>query len=182
LTKNGEQVTRAGCVCHYHDMPRYVLASKLWSRGDAFIVRETESGRETFRVNGKALGVGDKLSFEDSAGNELAFIRQGLHLGLKGLCYEISRSGQLAARVVLNPRLRQPLLIETPDPGHFEAAGDIPAMNYQISLDGTEVASISTRWAQAEDSYGVAAAAGQDAVFILALAITIETIYQEQGG
>jgi uncharacterized protein YxjI len=167
-------------VCHYRRMSRYVLTRKLWSLGDAFIIREAESHRECFRVDGKALGVGDKLSLEDTDGTELAFIRQGLHLGVQGLSYEISRADQLAARVNLSPRLRQHLLIETPDPGHFEATGDILGMDYQISHDGQQAASISTQWTAGGDSYGVDVAAGQDAVLILALAITIETIHHQQ--
>jgi uncharacterized protein YxjI len=182
VVNNGEHDTKPGLVCHDRGMSCYVLTRNFWSLGDAFIVREAESGRECFRVNGKALGVGDKLSLEDPEGNEVAFIRQGLHLGLQGLSYEISRAGQLAGRVNLSSRLRQNLMIETPDPGHFEAAGDILGMDYQISYDGQQVASVSTQWTLGGGSYGVDVAAGQDPVFILALAITIETIHHQQGG
>ncbi|MDX6394578.1 MAG: hypothetical protein QOJ73_5641 [Streptosporangiaceae bacterium] len=163
-------------------MARYVLIRELWSLSDAFTVRESESDRECFRVRGKALGVGDKLSLEDPGGSELAFIRQGLHLGVQGLCYEISQGGQLAARVNLSPRLRQHLLIETPDPGSFAADGDIVGMDYQISRDGRQAANVSTRWTPDDRFYSVDVADGQDPVFILALAVTIETIHQEQDG
>jgi uncharacterized protein YxjI len=160
-------------------MSRYVLARNLWSLGDAFAVRDSGSGRECFRVRGRPLGAGNKLSLADSRGGELAFIRQGLHLGVQGLCYEISQAGQLAARVNLSPRLRQHLLIEAPNPGDLTASGEIPAMDYRISRDDQEVASISTRWTNDEDSYSVDVAAGQDPVFLLALAITIETIHHQ---
>jgi uncharacterized protein YxjI len=178
--ENGERGTNAGPVCHDHGMSRYVLTRNLWSVGDAFTVREADSGRECFRVRGQALGTGGKLSFEDSRGDELAYIRQGLHLGVQGLSYEVSQAGQLAARVNLSPRLRQHLLIETPHhPGSITAAGDIPGMDYLISHDDQEVASISTRWTGDEGSYSVDVAAGQDPVFLLALAVTIETIHRE---
>jgi uncharacterized protein YxjI len=162
-------------------MPRYVLIRELWSLREAFIILEAESGRESFRVRGKALSVGDKLSLEDPGGNELAFIRQGLHLGVQGLCYEISQGGQLAARVNLSTRLRPHLLIETPDPGSFAANGDILGMDYEISRDGQQAANVSTRGTPDGRFYSVDVA-GQDPVFILALAITIETIHQEQDG
>ena len=168
-------------MCHDHGMPRYVLIRELWSLREAFIIREAESGRESFRVRGKALSVGDKLSLEDPGGNELAFIRQGLHLGVQGLCYEISQGGQLAARVNLSTRLRPHLLIETPDPGSFAANGDILGMDYEISRDGQQAANVSTRGTPDGRFYSVDVA-GQDPVFILALAITIETIHQEQDG
>jgi uncharacterized protein YxjI len=177
--ENGELGTKAGPVCHDRDMSRYVLTRDLWSHGDAFTVREADSGGECFRVRGQAPAAGDKLSFEDSRGDELAFIRQGLHLGVQGLCFEVSRAGQLAARVNLSPRLRQNLLIETPGQGSFTAAGDIPGMDYRISHDDQEVASISTRRTHDEASYSVDIAAGQDPVFLLALAVAIETIHQQ---
>jgi uncharacterized protein YxjI len=166
-------------MCHDRGMHRYVLTRDLWSRSGAFTVREAESGRECLRIQGKAPGAGGKLSLEDADGSELAFIRQGLHLGLQGLSYEISRSGRLAARVNLSSRRQQHLLIETPDPGRFEAAGDIPGMDYQISHDGQQIGSISARWTADAGSYGVDVAAGQDPVLVLALAITIETIHQQ---
>ena len=144
-------------------MSRYVLTRDLWSHGDAFTVREADSGRECFRVRGQAPAAGDKLSFEDSRADELAFIRQGLHLGVQGLCFEVSRAG----------------LIETPGQGSFTAAGDIPGMDYRISHDDQEVASISTRRTHDEASYSVDIAAGQDPVFLLALAVAIETIHQQ---
>lgn len=180
--ENGERGTKDGLVCHDRGMARYVLTRNLWSLGGAFAVREAESDREPFRMRRQILGVGDKLSLEDSGGNELAFIRQGLHLGVQGLCYEISRAGQLAARVNLSSRLRQHLQIETPDPGGFAVTGDILGMDYQISHEGRPAASISAPATPDDGSYTVDVAAGQDPVFVLALAATIETIHQEQDG
>ncbi len=179
--ENGEHGTKAGLVCHDRGMSRYVLTRNLWSPGGAFVVREADSGHESFRVRCQALGAGDKLSFEDTHGDELAYIRQGLHLGVQGLSYEISQSGQLAARVNLSSRLRQHLLIETPGAGSFTAAGDVLGMDYQISHDDQQVASISTRGAH-DGSYSVDVAAGRDPVFVLALAVTIETIHHQQDG
>jgi uncharacterized protein YxjI len=179
--KNGERGTTAPLMCHYRGMSRYILTRNLWSRGGAYIVRDAESGGEFLRIHRMPLGVGDKLSVEEPGGNEVAFIRQGLHLGVEGLCYEISQAGRLAARVDLTPRLRQHLLIETPDPGTYEAAGDIPGMDYQISRDGRQVASISAGVPADAESYAVDVAEGQDPLFILVLAITIETVHEQNG-
>jgi len=55
-------------------------------------------------------------------------------------------------------------------------------MDYQISRDGQPAANVSTRWTADDRCYSVDVAAGQDPVFILALAVTIETIHQEQDG
>jgi len=53
------------------------MKQKLWSWGDDFTIKD-ESGLDRFFVDGRAFSLGDKLSFQDMAGNELAFIRQKL--------------------------------------------------------------------------------------------------------
>jgi uncharacterized protein YxjI len=50
---------------------RYVMRQKLLSWGDDFYIRD-EQGRDVFFVDGKAFSFGDKLSFQDLAGHELA--------------------------------------------------------------------------------------------------------------
>src|SRR3954471_16953718 len=75
---------------------KYLLKQKLLSWGDDFIIRN-EREEQVFFVDGRAFSLGDKLSFQDMAGNELAFIRQKLLAW--GPTYEIHRNGQLYAVV-----------------------------------------------------------------------------------
>ena len=75
---------------------RYVLKQKLLSWGDDFTIRNDRDER-VFFVDGKAFSFGDKLSFQDTAGHELAFIRQKLLAW--GPTYEIHRGGRLEAVV-----------------------------------------------------------------------------------
>ena len=75
---------------------RYVMSQKLLSWGDDFIIRD-ESGRDVYYVDGKALSLGDQLSFQDMQGNELASIRQTLLAW--GPTYEIHGRGELRAVV-----------------------------------------------------------------------------------
>src|SRR4051812_43864237 len=78
---------------------RYVMKQKLWAWGDDFVIKD-EAGQDRFFVDGKALSVGDKLSFQDMQGNELAFIRQKLLAW--GPTYEIYHGGALFAVVKEN--------------------------------------------------------------------------------
>ena len=72
------------------------MKQKLFCWGDDFTIKN-EAGHDVFFVDGKAFSIGDKLSFQDMAKNELAFIRQKLLAW--GPTYEITRDGALAAVV-----------------------------------------------------------------------------------
>lgn len=56
---------------------RYVMKQKLLSWGDDFTIKD-DGGRDFFFVDAKAFSIGDKLSFQDMKGNELARIEQKL--------------------------------------------------------------------------------------------------------
>jgi LURP-one-related len=66
------------------------MKQKLWAWGDDFVIKD-EAGQDRFFVDGKALSLGDKLSFQDMKGNELAFIQQKLLAW--GPTYEIHDGG-----------------------------------------------------------------------------------------
>ncbi|RYD25955.1 MAG: hypothetical protein EOP86_26640, partial [Verrucomicrobiaceae bacterium] len=56
---------------------RFQLQQRFWSLGDDFVIRDAD-GADRYQVDGRAFSFGDKLSFRDMAGHELAFIRQRL--------------------------------------------------------------------------------------------------------
>ena len=53
----------------------YLMKQKLWALGDDFTIKDNDR-QDVFFVDGKAFSIGDKLSFQDMSGNELAFISQ----------------------------------------------------------------------------------------------------------
>ena len=75
---------------------RYLMKQKLLSFGDDFVI-EDDAGNKVFYVDGRAFSIGDKLSFQDMQGNELAFISQKLLAW--GKTYTIYRGGDVAAVV-----------------------------------------------------------------------------------
>lgn len=50
---------------------RYQMTQKMFALGDDFTIKDA-AGHAAFNVDGKAFSVGDKLSFTDMSGNELA--------------------------------------------------------------------------------------------------------------
>src|SRR6185295_8309319 len=76
----------------YNPLMRYQMRQKLFSFGDDFVIKD-ETGRDVFFVDGRAFSIGRKLSFQDMAGNELAFIREKLLSLGPGFVIEFPRGG-----------------------------------------------------------------------------------------
>jgi uncharacterized protein YxjI len=159
---------------------RYLMKQKLFCWGDDFRIRD-EAGQDVFFVDGRALSIGNKLSFQDMAGNELAFIRQKLMSW--GPTYEILRGGALAAIVKkeLFTLFRCRFIIEVPGPDDLEAAGNLLDMEYSFTRGGRAVAEVSKRWFTWTDSYGVDISQGEDDVLILASTVVIDMVCHADG-
>lgn len=152
---------------------RYVLKQKLLSWGDDYTIRD-EQGADRYFVDGKALSLGAKLSFQDMAGNELAFIRQRL-LKLNPT-YEIHRDGALAAVVTrkLLSFLHHRFVVDVPGPNDLEAEGNLLDHEYSFRRGDSVVATVTKQWITLRDTYSIDIADGEDDVLILASAVVID--------
>jgi uncharacterized protein YxjI len=152
---------------------RYIMREKLLSWGNDFVIKD-ESGRDAYFVDGKAFSFGDKLSFQDMQGNELAFIKQKLLSW--GKTYEIVRDGRVAAVVKreLFTLFRHRFTVDVPGPDDLEAQGSFTEHEYTFRRDDQVVATVSKRWFSWSDTYGVEVADGEDPVLILASAVVID--------
>lgn len=152
---------------------RYLMRQKLLSFGDDYTIKN-ERGENVYFVDGRAFSIGDKLSFEDMDGNELAFIRQ--RLLTIGKTYEIERGGHMTVVhkhlfTVFSCRFS----IDVPGPNDLEAKGNLSDHEYEIrDANGAVVAEVSKRWFRFSDTYGVEVASGQDDVLLLATAVVID--------
>src|SRR5215469_14571837 len=111
---------------------RYVMKQKLFCFGDDFAIKN-EAGENRFVVNGRVFSIGNKLSFQDMSGKELAFIQQKLLSW--GPTYEIYRDGELAAVVKkhLFTLFRCAFTVDVPGPDDIEAQGSFTDMEYTFS-------------------------------------------------
>ena len=82
------------------------------------------ASRDVYFVDGKAFSIGDQLSFQDMAGNELAFIRQKLLSW--GPTYEIHRNGEHYATIKkeLFTLFRTKFQVDIPGPHDLRVEGD----------------------------------------------------------
>ena len=116
---------------------RYVMKQKLFSWGDDFCIKD-DQGRDVFFVDGRAFSIGEKLSFQDMAGNELAFISQKLLSW--GPTYHVYRGSQLAAVVKksLFTFFHCKFTVDVPGPDDLEAEGNFLDHEYSFSRGGSD--------------------------------------------
>lgn len=155
---------------------RYTLKQDLIGFGDDFTIKN-EKGDDVYQVDGKAFTLmREKLSFEDMAGNELAFIRSKI-IALTD-SYEILRGGEIVATVkkdLINV-FRCGFTVDVPGPDDLEATGSLLDHEYTFTRGSAVVATVSKKWFSIRDSYGVEIADGEDPVLILASAVVIDLI------
>lgn len=151
------------------------MRQKIFAFGDDFVIKD-ETGADRFKVDGKVFTIGNKLSFQDMGGRELAFIQQKL-LSFKRK-YEIHRDGALAAVVSkeLFTLFHCKFVVDVPGPNDLEAKGNFLDHEYEFTRDGRVVGACSKRWFAWSDTYGIEVAPGEDDVLILASSVVIDMI------
>lgn len=158
---------------------RYVMKQKLFAWGDDFVIKD-EAGVGRFFVDGRAFSFGDKLSFQDMDGRELAFIQQKLLAW--GPTYEVYRGGRLTAVIKkeLFTFFKCRFTVDVPGPDDPEVEGDFLHHEYSFSRGGKIIASVSKQWFNWSDTYGVEVCDGQDDVLILAATVVIDLACHNQ--
>ena len=157
---------------------KYQMTQKMFSLGDCFTIKDGE-GADAFFVRGKVFSMGDKLSLQDPAGQEVAYIAQKL-MSLKKR-YEIYRDGRLFADVVKEISFfKDKFTIDIPGPNDYEVSGNLWDHEYIFTRSGRQVATVSKKLFAWSDSYGVAIVDGEDDVTILATAIVIDLVKQDE--
>jgi uncharacterized protein YxjI len=155
---------------------RYTMRQDLIALGDDFTIKDAD-GREVYKVDGKAFTiVREKLAFEDTQGNELAFIRERM-ISLTP-AFEILRDGKLAAVVKKDffNVFRCGFTVDVPGPDDLEAKGNLLEHEYSFRRGSREVATVSKKWFTIRDTYGIDIDEGEDPVLILAAAVVIDLV------
>ncbi|MDP9205717.1 MAG: LURP-one-related family protein [Gemmatimonadota bacterium] len=154
---------------------RYVMRQKLLSLADNFTIKN-EQEQDVFLVKGKLFSFGDKLSFQDLAGNELVFIEQRLLNWSPN--YELWKGEELLAVVKreLFSFIHHRFTVDVPGPNDLEAEGDFLDHEYTIARGDHVVATVSKRWFSWADTYGIELADGEDDVLVLAVAVVVDMV------
>lgn len=158
---------------------KYVMKQKILALGDDFAIFD-ESGAERFYVDGRAFSLGQKLSFQNAARKEVAFIRQKL-LSL-GSSYEVLQNDQVIAKVKKHhfTLFRCRFSVDVPGPDDLEAQGNFLDHEYEFSQGSTVVAQVTKKWIAWSDSYAIDIAPNQNEILILACAVVIDLVCHDQ--
>jgi uncharacterized protein YxjI len=159
---------------------QYVIRERWFSWGDDFDIYDA-AGKRMFFVDGRGISLRNKLSFQDTHGQELAFIEQARLGG--GTEFNLSRGGRSVARVSkqsLSGSLCQ-FFVDVPGPDDITARGDFYIHNYSFDRQGRTLATVSCPDPNS-GGYAVDIADGEDAVLLLAAVIVIDLISHEESG
>ena len=156
---------------------RYAIQEKFWSWGNDFHIHN-EHKQPVFFIDGEAFSWGDKLSFQDLQGNELAYISQKLFTWMPQ--YEIHRGGQLFAQVTKEfTWLKQTFTLDVPGPNDYTIEGSFWLHDYRFTRGGQTVAVVAKKYWTWTDTYGIDIVDGEDDVSILCAAIVIDQVLHD---
>jgi uncharacterized protein YxjI len=157
----------------------YRMKERLLAIGDDFWIEDAE-GERAFVVDGKALRLRETFELRDRDGREVATIQER-KLRIRDTM-AIERNGRTVATVrkaLISP-FRDKFKVELADGGEWEARGDILDHEYEIENDGRRVAKVSKSWFRLRDTYGIEVEAGQDDGLVLAVAVALAAMREDE--
>jgi len=162
-------------ACIFSHVKRYKIKEKHFSLGRDMVIYE-ETGNEAFIVRGEFLSFGTKMSFQTQHNSiELAYISQA---GILLPEYKIYRLGQLYATVFREFSFaKYKFEIEMADPSlgrNIQVHGDWRAYDFYFKKGERIIATVSKKFFQLRDTYGVEIQPGEDNILILAIVVIIE--------
>ena len=154
---------------------RYVMRQKVLSLAASFTIKD-ENDRDAFHVKGESFRIGNKLSLQDTRGNEL------VHIDQRPLnwtpTYELWRDGGLLAVVEreLFSGLRHRFTIGVHGAKDLEAEGNFLDHEYVFTRDDQAVALLTRRWFAFTATCGIEINEGEDEALLLASAVVVELV------
>ena len=159
---------------------RYLVQERIFSlRADFWI--EDEAGNRVFFIDGKALSLRETFELKDAAGNLRAVIRKRL-LAMRDTMEIEDGNGVIATvRPAFFSPLRHRYLVDLADGEQLEAVGNFADKDWELTAgDGRVVGRISRQWFRIRDTYGVEVAPGADDALVIAIAVCIDRIHEDE--
>jgi len=154
------------------------MRQKVFAITDRFTITNALDEPVGF-IDGRALSIGDKLTFRDVREREVAYIEQKLLSW--GPTYEIYCGGQLAAVVKKKLfKLTPTFTVDVPGPDDLSVEGDLWEHEYFFVRHGKTVAAVSKKWWSVADTYGVDVLEDDDHVLILASTVVIDLVQADE--
>jgi uncharacterized protein YxjI len=151
---------------------RYLMRQKFLSWGENYLIKD-DTGQDVFLVKGKIFRIKNKLSFQDTQENELAFIQQKLMSW--GNTYEIYRNSEVYATMNESffTSIGRKFTVDIPGADDLKVKGNFSGYEYTFERASGVVATVLKKWASVADTYAVDIIPGEDDVLILACTVVI---------
>ncbi len=159
---------------------RYLIQERIFSLTNDFWI-EDENGNQAFYVDGKALSLRETFELRDPSGMLRAVIRKKV-LAVRDTMNIEDEAGVLATvRPALFSPFRHRYEIELADGSSLDAVGNFADKDWQVVTgDGIVMAQISRQWFRIRDTYGVDVAPGGDDAVMMAIAVCIDRLHEDQ--
>jgi uncharacterized protein YxjI len=159
---------------------RYLIQERIFSLTNDFWI-EDENGNRAFYVDGKALTLRETFELRDAAGALRAVIHKKVFALRDTMNIEDETGVVATVRPALFSPFRHRYEIDLAGGARLEAVGNFVDKDWQIvGGDDQLVAQISRQWFRVRDTYGVDVAPGADDAVILAIAVCIDRIHEDE--
>jgi uncharacterized protein YxjI len=158
---------------------RYLVQERIFSlRADFWI--EDEDGNRVFVVDGRALSLRETFELRDAYGNLLIVIRKKIFAMRDTMEIENANGPVATVRPAFFSPIKHRYEIDLAGGVRLEAVGNFADKDWEIKDGHRVIARISRRWFRIRDTYGVEVEQGVDDPLILAIAICIDRIYEDE--
>lgn len=159
---------------------RYLVQERIFSITTDFWI-EDEAGNRVFFVDGRALSLRETFELKDAAGNLLILIRKKLFAMRDTMEIEDGRGLAAKVRPAFFSPLRHRYEIDLADGERLEATGNFTDKNWELTNgNGQVIGRISRQWFRVRDTYGVEVAPGADDPLVIAIAVCIDRIHEDE--
>ena len=158
---------------------RYLVQERVFSFTADFWI-EDENGERVFFVDGKALSLRETFELRDASGDIRALIRKKLFAMRDTMDIE-DRDGVIATvRPAFFSPIRHRYEVTLADGSRLEATGNFTDKDWELTSDGRLVGRISRQWFRIRDTYGVEVEPGEDDALVIAIAVCIDRIHEDE--
>jgi uncharacterized protein YxjI len=159
---------------------RYLIQERIFSLAADFWI-EDEDGNRPFFVDGKALSLRETFELKDAHGNILARIHKKLFAMRDTMDIEDGSGVIATVRPAFFSPLKHRYLIDLAGGERLEAVGNFRDKDWELTGgDGRIVGRISRQWFRIRDTYGVEVEPGEDDALVIAIAVCIDRIHEDE--
>jgi uncharacterized protein YxjI len=159
---------------------RYLIQERIFSLTTDFWI-EDEHGNRVFYVDGRALSLRETFELRDAAGNLRAVISKKLFALRDTMSIEGPGGVIATVRPAFFSPIRHRFEIDLADGSRLDAAGNFADKDWEIvDAHGRVAGRVSRQWFRIRDTYGVEVPPGADDALIIAIAVCIDRIHEDE--